>query len=390
LRFHPIKETPCPGIVPGMDDDLDALADLARTFFEKECAPHEERWAEQQHVDREVWNKAGEMGLLSLSLPEEHGGGGGTFRHDAVVGIEQVRALAPSLGVLLHAGIVSHYIATFGTDEQRKTWLPKMASGEIVGAVAMTEPGTGSDLQGIRTTAVRDGDDYVISGAKTFISNGLLSDLVLVVCRTEPEGGFTGFSIIAVETDRPGFSRGRNLKKIGQHGQDTCELSFDDVRVPQSNLLGTEEGQGFLQLVEQLPRERLLLGVSAVAAMERTVELTVDYAREREAFGRPIIDFQNTRFVLAECDTLVSVGWSFLDDCIEKADVGELDIPTAAKAKWWLTEQQNIVADRCFQVFGGYGYMAEYPISRLFVDARIQKVYGGTNEIMKDIIGRSL
>ncbi|WP_182376207.1 acyl-CoA dehydrogenase family protein [Nocardioides sp. WS12] len=373
-----------------MDDDLDALADLARTFFEKECAPHEERWAEQQHVDREVWNRAGDLGLLSLSLPEEYGGGGGSFRHDAVVGIEQVRALAPSLGVLLHAGIVSHYVAAFGTDAQKKGWLPKMASGEIVSAIAMTEPGTGSDLQGITTRAVKDGDDYVITGAKTFISNGLLADLVLVVCRTDPEGGFTGFSIIAVETDRPGFSRGRNLKKIGQHGQDTCELSFDNVRVPQSNLIGDGEGQGFLQLIQQLPRERLLLGVAATASMERTVELTVEYAKERKAFDKPIMAFQNTRFVLAECATLATVGWSFLDDCIEKADLGTLDVPTAAKAKWWLTEQQNIVADRCLQVFGGYGYMAEYPISRLFVDARIQKVYGGTSEIMKDIIGKSL
>ncbi len=375
---------------PWMDEDLDALAELARQFFEKECAPNEERWGRQQHVDREVWNKAGEVGLLCLSIPEQYGGGGGTFAHEAVVTIEQTRAMAPSLGNPVHSTIVAHYILAYGTEEQKRAWLPRMASGEIVGAIAMTEPGTGSDLQSIRTRAVTEGDEYVISGAKTFISNGLLSDLVIVAAKTSEGKGAQSVSLIAVETDRDGFRRGRNLEKVGQHGQDTCELFFDEVRVPRANLLGAVEGQGFIQLMQQLPQERLILGVTAAAAIEKTVEMTVAYTKEREAFGKPIFQFQNTQFVLAECDTVKSVAWAFLDDCVAKHLRGELDIPTAAKSKWWLTEQQCKVADDCLQLFGGYGYMAEYPISRAYTDARIQKIYGGTNEIMKLIIGRSL
>lgn len=373
-----------------MNKDLDDLADLARTFFEKECTPHEERWGQQQHVDREVWLKAGELGLLCLSIPEEYGGGGGDFRHDAVLAIEQVRTMSPSLGVGLQNAIISHYVLAYCTEEQKQAWLPKMATGEIVTAIAMTEPGTGSDLQGIRTTATKHGDDYVINGAKTFISNGFLADLVLTVCKTDPEGGPGAFSLIAIETDREGFSRGRNLRKLGQHGQDTCELSFDGVRVPRSNLVGDAEGLGFMQLLTQLPQERLILAVAAAAAIELSVELTLDYTKTRTAFGKPIFGFQNTKFELAECDTLASVSWAFLDDCVTKHVEGGLDVSTAAKAKWWLTEQQNIVADRCLQLFGGYGYMEEYPISKLFADARIQKVYGGTNEIMKEVIARSL
>jgi acyl-CoA dehydrogenase len=373
-----------------MDKDLDDLADLARTFFEKECAPNEEAWCSQQHADRGAWDKAGEQGLLCISIPEEYGGGGGTFAHEAVIARQQVHAYAPSLGIGLHNAIITHYFNAYGTEEQKKHWLPKMASGEVVTAIAMTEPGTGSDLQAIKTRAVKDGNDYVINGSKTFISNGQLADVVLTVCQTDPEAGATGFSLIIVETDRPGFSRGRNLRKIGQHGQDTCELSFDDVRVPRSNLLGETEGTGFLSLMQQLPQERLILGVAAVATMEKAVEETVRYTKEREAFGKPIINFQNTRFELAECATLVRVAQSFLDDCIELHLKGELDIETAAMQKWWLTEQQNIVVDRCLQLFGGYGYMEEYPISRMFTDSRIQKIYGGTSEIMKEIIGRSL
>ncbi len=374
-----------------MDKDLDALAELARRFFEKECTPNEQRWGRQQSVDRDVWKRAGELGLLCLSIPEEYGGGGGTFAHEAVVAIEQVRALAPSFGGLLHSAIIAHYINAYGTEEQKKTWLPKMASGDVVSAIAMTEPGTGSDLQSIKTKAVKDGDDYLISGAKTFISNGQLADLVVVVAKTDPEGrGADSVSLILVETDREGFRRGRNLEKIGQHGQDTCELFFDDVRVPQHNLVGTVEGLGFIQLMQQLPQERLVLAVAATAAIEKTVDLTVAYTKEREAFGRPIFTFQNTQFVLAESDTIKSVAWSFLDDCVTKHLAGELDVPTAAKAKWWLTEQQCKVADECLQLFGGYGYMQEYPISRLYADARIQKVYGGTNEIMKMIIAKAL
>ncbi|MGK2866805.1 MAG: acyl-CoA dehydrogenase family protein [Mycobacterium sp.] len=374
-----------------MDKDLDQVAELARAFFTKECAPHEERWGKQQHVDRDIWTRAGELGLLCASIPEEYGGGGGNFAHETVLAIEQVRALAPSLGIAVHAGIVAHYVNAYGTEEQKRNWLPKMASGEMVAAIAMTEPGTGSDLQSITTRAVKDGDDYVITGSKTFISNGWLCDLVLVVAKTGIEGGIGDVSLIGVETkDLSGFSRGRNLEKIGQHGQDTVELNFTDVRVPQSNLLGDVEGQGFIQLMQQLPQERLLLAVAAAAAIEKTVGVSVAYAKERTAFGKPIFAYQNTKFVLAECDTLATVSWSFLDDCIEKHLAGELDVNGAAKAKWWLTEQQCVVVDRCIQIFGGYGYMAEYPIARLYADARVQKIYGGSNEIMKELIARSL
>jgi acyl-CoA dehydrogenase len=374
-----------------MDKDLDALAELARRFFEKECTPNEERWGEQHYVDRDVWLKAGELGLLCLSIPEEYGGGGGTFAHEAVAITEQIRALAPSFGGPLHSGIIAHYLNAYGTEEQKVTWLPKMATGEVIAAIAMTEPGTGSDLQSINTKAVKAGDDYLISGAKTFISHGQTADLVVVAAKTDPEGrGAESVSLILVETSREGFRRGRNLEKIGQHGQDTCELFFDDVRVPQSNLLGAVEGMGFIQLMQQLPQERLVLAVVAAATIEKAVELTVAYTKERQAFGKPIFNFQNTQFTLAECDTVSSIAWSFLDDCVAKHIEGELDVPTAAKAKWWLTDQQVKVADECLQLFGGYGYMQEYPISKLYVDSRIQKVYGGTNEIMKTIIARAL
>lgn len=373
-----------------MHEDLDALAELSDTYFANECAPNEDRWREQQHVDREAWFKAGEMGLLCLSIPEKYGGGGGNFAHEAVLARSQSRHLATSIGITLHNVIVSHYIAAYGTEEQKQDWLPKMASGEVIGAIAMTEPGAGSDLQAIKTKAVKNGDDYVIDGAKTFTSNGYNADIVLTVCQTDKDAGAKGFSLIIVETDRDGFSRGRSLRKMGQHGQDTCEISFDGVRVPQSNLVGDTEGRGFAYLMQQLPAERLILGVSAVATMEKSVELTVDYTKERTAFGKPVFSFQNSRFVLAECATLVRVAQSFMDDCIELHLRGELDADTAAMAKWWLTEQQNIVADRCLQLFGGYGYMDEYPISRIFADSRVQKIYGGTNEIMKEIISRSL
>ncbi|CAM2918830.1 acyl-CoA dehydrogenase family protein [Skermania piniformis] len=374
-----------------MDKDLDQVADLARNFFTKYCTPHEERWGKQQHVDRDVWNKAGEHGLLCVSIPEEYGGGGGTFAHEAVLAIEQVRTLAPSLGIAVHSGIVAHYINAYGTEDQKQAWLPKMASGEMVAAIAMTEPGTGSDLQSIATKAVKDGDDYVINGAKTFISNGWLADLVLVVAKTGNEGGIGDISLIGVETaDLAGFSRGRNLEKLGQHGQDTVELNFSDVRVAQTNLLGGAEGQGFIQLMQQLPQERLLLAVAAAATIEKAVEVSVEYAKDRKAFGKPLFSFQNTKFVLAECDTLATVCWTYLDDCIAKHLAGELDVTGAAKAKWWLTEQQCTVVDRCVQIFGGYGYMTEYPIARMYADSRVQKIYGGANEIMKELIARSL
>jgi alkylation response protein AidB-like acyl-CoA dehydrogenase len=373
------------------DDDVEAFRDLAHSFLAKECAPNEERWNEQQHVDREIWNKAGELGLLCPSIPTEYSGGGGTFALEAAFAEEQARTLAASLGTAVHSTIVAHYIAKYGTEEQKHRWLPKMASGELVGAIAMSEPGTGSDLQNIKTRAIRTGDEYVIDGSKTFISNGLLCDLVITVAKTDPENAAKGISLIVVETaDLDGFSRGRVLKKIGQHGQDTAELFYDGVRVPAANLLGTEEGQGFIQLMQQLPQERLIMAVAAVAAIEETLMHTLRYTKEREAFGKPVFEFQNTRFKLAEAATIAKVARVFIDDCVAKHIAGELDVPTASMAKWWTTQMQCDVADECLQFFGGYGYMAEYPISRMFTDSRVQKIYGGTNEIMKEIISRFL
>ncbi|PZS32663.1 MAG: acyl-CoA dehydrogenase [Pseudonocardiales bacterium] len=373
------------------DDDIEAFRELARSFFDKECAPNEGRWCEQQHVDREVWLKAGELGLLCPSIPTGYGGGGGTFAHEAVMAEEQVRAAAPSLGTTVHSTIVAHYINSYGTEEQKQRWLPQLATGELVGAIAMTEPGTGSDLQSIKAKAIRDGDEYVVDGSKTFISNGLLAELVIVVVKTDPDDAAAGISLVVVETEgAAGFARGRALKKIGQHGQDTAELFFSGVRVPAANLIGEVEGQGFIQLMQQLPQERLVLAVGAVAAIESAVTATVKYTKEREAFGRPVFNFQNTKFKLAEAATTAKIGRVFLDDCIVKHIDGALDIPTASMAKWWLSEQQCQVADECLQLFGGYGYMAEYPISKMFTDSRIQKIYGGTNEIMKEIIARFL
>ena len=373
------------------DDDVEAFRELAHSFLAKECAPHEQRWNEQQHVDREVWTKAGAVGLLCPSIPAEYGGGGGNFALEAVMAEEQVRAAAPSLGTAVHSTIVAHYILNYGTEEQKRRWLPRLASGELVGAIAMTEPGTGSDLQSIKTKAIRTGDEYVIDGSKTFISNGLLANLVITVAKTDPENQAAGISLVVVETDGlDGFSRGRVLKKIGQHGQDTAELFYDGVRVPAANLIGEVEGQGFIQLMQQLAQERLVLAVAAIAAIEATVDITVAYTKERHAFGKPVFNFQNTKFTLAEAATTAKIGRVFLDDCVAKHIRGELDIPTASMAKWWLTQAQCDIADECLQLFGGYGYMQEYPISRFYTDARIQKIYGGTNEIMKEIISRFL
>lgn len=373
------------------NDDIEAFRDLARTFFEKQCAPHEERWAEQQHVDREIWNRAGELGLLCPSVPEQFGGGGGTFAHEVVIAEEQIRAGAGSLGVAVHSTIVAHYILNYGTDEQKRRWLPKLASGQYVSAIAMTEPGTGSDLQAIKTKAIKNGSQYVIDGSKTFISNGLQADLVIVAAKTDPDDAAAGISLVVVEADgAEGFSRGRVLKKIGQHGQDTAELFFDGVRVPADNLLGGVEGQGFIQLMQQLQQERLILAAAAVATIELTVDITVKYTKDRQAFGKPIFNFQNTKFKLAEAATVAKISRVFIDDCIAKHLRGELDIPTASMAKWWLTQQQCDIADECLQLFGGYGYMEEYPIARIYAGSRIQKIYGGTNEIMKEIISRFL
>ncbi|RLK62289.1 acyl-CoA dehydrogenase [Actinokineospora cianjurensis] len=375
---------------PWMDDDLDAFRDLARTFCEKELTPNSERWIENKQVDRELWTKAGEVGLLCLSIPEEYGGGGGNFAHETVLLEEQARAGDSGWGVSLHNGIVAHYVLAYGTKEQKHAWLPRLASGEWVGAIAMTEPGAGSDLQGIKAKAVRDGDEYVVSGAKTFITNGGQCDFVIVVVKTDPTKGAEGTSLVIVETERAGFRRGRVLDKLGLKAQDTAELFFDEVRVPVGNLLGGVEGQGFVQLMQQLPQERLIIGISSVVAMEIALELTLRYTKDRQAFGRPVYHFQNTKFTLAEIATEARVARVFLDDCIAKHLRGELDIPTVAMLKWWTSDRAMKAIDECLQLHGGYGYMTEYPIARIYLDQRVQRIYGGTNEIMKEIISRTL
>jgi acyl-CoA dehydrogenase len=373
-----------------MDEDLDAFRDLAKTFCEKELTPNVQRWIEQKEVDRELWRKAGEVGLLCLSIPEEYGGGGGTFAHEVVLLEEQARAGDSGWGVSLHNGIVAHYVLAYGSEEQKRSWLPKLASGEWVGAIAMTEPGTGSDLQNVKTKAIRDGDDYVINGAKTFITNGGQADFVIVVAKTDPAKGAEGTSLIGVETARDGYRRGRVLDKIGLKAQDTAEMFFDDLRVPVTNLLGPQEGQGFIQLMQQLPQERLIIGISSVVAMELALAATLRYTKEREAFGRPVFHFQNTKFTLAEVATETRIARVFLDDCIAKHLRGELDIPTVAMLKWWSSDRAMKAVDQCLQLHGGYGYMNEYPIARMYTDLRVQMIYGGTNEIMKEIIARTL
>ncbi|GAA1462677.1 acyl-CoA dehydrogenase family protein [Williamsia maris] len=375
---------------PWATDDLDDLRGLVRSFFEKTVAPNVDKYIDQHHVDRDLWNQAGELGLLCMSIPEEYGGGGGTFAHESVLIEEQARIGDSSWGVSLHNGIIAHYLLAYGTEEQKKQWLPKMASGEVVGAIAMTEPGTGSDLQSIKTKAIRDGDDYVIDGSKTFITNGSQADLIVVVVKTDTKEGAKGISLVLVEGDREGFRRGRVLDKIGQRGQDTSELFFDSVRVPVANLLGSEEGQGFIQLMQQLPQERLIIAVASVAGMESAVAQTIAYTKDRQAFGRPVFGFQNTKFKLAEAATETRIARVFVDDCIVKHLTGDLDIPTVAMAKWWTTDRAMAVLDECVQLFGGYGYMSEYPIGRMWADGRVQKIYAGTNEIMKEIIARSL
>ncbi|WP_328664050.1 acyl-CoA dehydrogenase family protein [Nocardia salmonicida] len=376
---------------PWCDSETMALGNLAEKFFAREITPHRERWEQQHCVDRVAWTKAGELGLLCCSIPDQYGGGGGTFAHDLAVLEAQARALDTGFGNMVHSGIVAHYVLGYGTEEQRRRWLPKMATGEMIGAVAMTEPGAGSDLKNIKTTAVRAGEHYVINGAKTFISNGALADLIVVVAKTDPAAGAKGISLVVVETaDCPGFTRGRILDKVGQPTADTSELFFESVRVPASHLLGGEEGRGFGQLMTQLPQERLLIGINAVATMEAAVAETIAYTKSRNAFGQSIFDFQNTKFVLAECETVAHAARVFIDSCIERHLAGNLDTTTAAMAKWWLTEQQCQVIDRCVQLFGGYGYMREYPIARMYEDARVQKIYGGSNEVMKDLIARAL
>jgi acyl-CoA dehydrogenase len=374
-----------------MTEELDVFRSQFRKYLAKDLAPHAEKWRQQKMVDRSAWRGLGEMGALLTSVPEAYGGLGATFAYDAAV-FEDLESVVPEAlsGVSVSSGIVAHYILNYGSEEQKRRWLPGMARGELIGAIAMTEPGTGSDLQSVRTTARRQGNSYLINGQKTFITNGQTADLIIVVARTGGPGA-KGLSLIVVETaGNEGFRRGRNLDKIGLHASDTSELFFEDVVAPPENLLSGEEGQGFAQLMQQLPQERLIIAVGAVASMERAVKLTVDYTKERKAFGQPIIEFQNTAFKLAERKTEAMIARVFVDWCIERLVAGDLDAVTASMAKWWCTQKQVETADECLQLHGGYGYMQEYPISRMFVDARIQKIYGGTNEVMKLLIARSL
>nr|WP_271213482.1 acyl-CoA dehydrogenase family protein [Rhodococcus wratislaviensis]GLK40590.1 acyl-CoA dehydrogenase [Rhodococcus wratislaviensis] len=372
------------------DDEVTAVSHLARDFFEREVMAHNAKWDAQRHIDREVWREAGKLGLLLCSVPEEYGGGGGTFAHDLAVFEAQGRAGDLSFGISVHSGIVAHYILEYGTEEQKRTWLPGMATGDIVGAIGMTEPGAGSDLKAIKTAAHRDGNNYVVNGSKTFITNGSSADVVVLAVKTDPKAGAKGVSLLIVDLrGTPGFTVGRVLDKVGQHGADTSELSFTDVSVPVSNRLG-HEGEGFGQLMAQLVQERLIIGAQAAGAMERAVADTVSYTKSRNAFGHSLFEFQNTAFELAECQTIARISRSFLDHCITTHLRGELDPAEAAMVKYWLTDKQCEVIDRCVQLHGGYGYMREYLIARMYEDARVQRIYAGANEVMKAIIARSL
>lgn len=372
-----------------MTPDLTALRSAARSFFAAKAEPHQLRWRVQHAVDRDFWREAGGAGMLCLSVPEEHGGGGGTLAADIVVLQEQYRTGETGWGNMVHSGIVANYLLRFGGDEQQQRWLPGMASGDLVGAIAMSEPGAGSDLRGITTRATATGDGWSLSGSKTFITNGSQADLVIVAAKTEP-GRAGGISLFVVETaGAPGFRRGRVLNKLGQPSADTSELFFDDVQVPARNMLG-EPGNGLRMLMGELAQERLLIGVVAVAVAEAAVREALAYVKQRHAFEAPLWDLQHVRFELAECATSARVGRAFLDDCIQRHLGGELDAATASMAKYWLTDMQGAVLDRCLQLFGGYGYVSEYPIARMFVDGRAQRIYGGANEVMKDLISRSL
>ena len=375
---------------PWVNEELEIFRKSVRQFFEEEFQPHQEKWRGQHHVDRDAWEKAGAMGILLTDVPEEYGGGGGNFAYEAVV-IEELAKSGINFGTQIQS-IVAHYILTYGSEDQKRRWLPALAKGEMVAALAMTEPAAGSDVQSIRTTAIRKGDEYLINGSKTFITNGYHADLVCLAAKTDPSlTGSKGTSLVMIETrDLPGYRVGRTLEKLGQHDQDTCELFFDDVRVPASNLVGSEEGKGFAQMMQQLPYERTLVAISAVAAMERAIEITVKHAKDRKMFGKTLFDLQNTRFKLAECRTEAQIGRVFLDHCIERVIDGTLDTATASMAKYWLTDKQCQIADECLQLHGGYGYTTEYEIAHIWADARVQRIYAGANEVMKELVARSL
>jgi acyl-CoA dehydrogenase len=379
---------------PWMDEELHIMRDAVGKFLQKEFVPFMDKWEKQGFVDRDAWLKAGKAGLLCASIPAEYGGGGGNFKHEMVLVEELSYANITGFGNGVHSGIVAHYINSYGTEAQKQKWLPKMASGEIVSAIAMTEPGAGSDLQAVATTAIRQGEQYVLNGQKTFLTNGMTANLICVVAKTDPAESGRGISLIMLETEsvegEGGFSRGRNLEKLGMKAQDTAEIFFDDVSVPAENLLGSLEGKGFIQLMEQLPQERLIIAAGACAAIEKALKITSEYVKERKAFGKRILDFQNTQFRLAERYTEAKLARVFVDDCAMKLAEGKLDASTAAMAKWWTTQKQCEIVDECLQFFGGYGYMMEYPIARMYADSRIQKIYGGSNEIMKLLIAREI
>ncbi|HSJ20969.1 MAG TPA: acyl-CoA dehydrogenase family protein [Nocardioidaceae bacterium] len=372
------------------EPEHESFRSTVRSFIEKEVTPYHEQWEADGVVDRSVWTKAGDLGLLCFDVDEEYGGAGvDDFRYNMVIAEELTRAGVNGPGFLVHTDIIVPYISSLGTEEQKRRWLPGLVSGEIISAIAMTEPGAGSDLQGIRTTAVDKGDHYILNGSKTFISNGILADLVIVVAKTDPEAGHQGVSLLVVERGMDGFERGRNLDKMGLKAQDTAELFFDNVVVPKDNLLG-EVGSGFVSLMVNLPQERLSIAMIAAAACEHILDLSLAYAKEREAFGKPIGKFQHNRFLIAEMATEAHIARVFVDDCVRKHNAGQLDAKLASMAKWWTTELQNKLVDRAVQLHGGYGYMMEHPIARAYVDSRIQTIYGGTTEIQKEIIGRSL
>ena len=372
-------------------DDVSIFRNAARKFLESEFQPHIERWTSQGFIDKSAWRAAGSAGFLCPSVPEEYGGGGGSLAHHFAWLEELERiTLGAAFGDAVHSGICAHYLLEFGTEHQKRLWLPKLVSGEVVCAIGMTEPGTGSDLQSVKTRALKQENGFLINGQKTFITNGQNADLIILVAKTDPEARSKGISLILVDMSLPGVSRGRNLEKIGMHAADTSELFFEDVLVDSDAILGGEEGQGFYQLMNQLPQERLLIAIGAVASTETGLDLTLEYVKSRRAFGQAIFDFQNTKHRLAEAVTEARVARVFIDDCVERLLAGNLDSKVASMAKWWASQKQNEILDLCVQLHGGYGYMSEYPIARMWTDARVQKIYGGTNEIMKELIARHL